>query len=109
MLFLKRRTLNTSGALQLECLYLDHPNYDIPDNHVTKGLQRKWLMEICTGYVETYVMPSDEVNTLVQKVKEFEEHRQEVEANRLSGYICRISGCDVKYVSHSSWVKYVFS
>ena len=62
-------------------------------------------MEMCIGYMEIYVMPSDEVNTLVQRVKEFEEHHREMEANRSSGYICRVSGCDVKYISHSNRVK----
>lgn len=68
-------------------------------------MQRKWLLEICVCLVETYVMPSDNVNTLVQKVKEFQERCQEVDANRSSGYLCRITGCGVKYVSHSNRVK----
>ena len=65
----------------------------------------QWPLEMCICYVETYVMRSDEVDTLVQRVKEFEEQRQEIEANRSSGYICRVSGCDAKYISYSNRVK----
>ena len=86
-------------------IYVDNPKYIIPDQNVAKEMQRKWLMEICVCLVETYVMSSDDVNTLVQKVKEFQEQCQEVDTNRSSGYFCRIIGCGVKYVSHSNRVK----
>ena len=57
-------------------------------------------MEICVCLVETYVMSSDDVNTLVKKVKEFQEQCQEVDTNCSSGNFCRIIGCGVTYVSH---------
>ena len=67
--------------------------------------KKKWLMEICRRYVEEYVMQSDEVDRLVQRIGHFQEQLQEMDASRITGFACRVTGCEVKYVSHSNGVK----
>ena len=87
-------------------IFLDQPNYDIPDNYVTKSIQRKWLMEICTKYVEQYVMPINvEVDALVQNFEKYQDQQKEMEESRATGFICRVDGCEKKYVNHSNRVK----
>ena len=62
-------------------------------------------MEICRRYVEEYVIQSDEVDRLVQRIGHFQEQLQEMDASRITGFACTVTGCEVKYVSHSNRVK----
>ncbi|XP_028408226.1 uncharacterized protein LOC114530810 [Dendronephthya gigantea] len=89
------------GMLNME----DHPTFDVPDDSVTREIQRKWLMETCAKFVDKYVMQVD-VNTLVQKIEKFDEQNREIEVNRSLGFVCRVPGCKVKYISHSNRVKH---
>ena len=91
----------------LMCFYFLQINQTMtfPDKNVTKDIQRKWLMEICRRYVEEYVMQSDEVDRLVQRIGNFQEQLQEMDASRITGFACRVTRCEMKYVSHSNRVK----
>ena len=51
------------------------------------------------------MMQSDEVDRLVQRIGHFQEQLQEMDASRITGFACRVTGCEVKYVSHSNRVK----
>ena len=50
-------------------------------------------------------MQSDEVDRLVQRIGHFQEQLQEMDASRTTGFACRVTGCEVKCVSHSNRVK----
>ena len=77
----------------------------VPDNTFAKQIQRKWLMETCARYVDKYVMQAKEVTTLVQGIEHIDEQHREIEANRSQGFMCRVTGCKIKYISHSNRVK----
>lgn len=82
---------------------LDTPDYDIPSKeHVSQETRRKWLHELCLQHVETFLMPSQEVDPLVQQV-------HELESAMTGGFRCRVEECDKRYVRHSTRVKYVKS
>ena len=59
----------------------------------------KWLHELSLEHVETFLMPSQEVEPLVQQV-------HELESAKADGLRCRVDECDKYYVHHSSRVKY---
>ena len=61
--------------------------------------RRKWLHELCLKYVETYLTTGSEVEPLVQQVHELAGALDE------DGFLCRVDGCDKRYVHHSSIVK----
>ena len=61
--------------------------------------RRKWLHELCLQHVETFLMPSQEVEPLVQQV-------HELESAKANGFRCGVDECDKCFVHHSSRVKY---
>ena len=77
----------------------DDPNYEIPDRNSPREEQRKWFVELCTKFIEEYVTESKDVDTLVQQMEQLGQR------NTSQQYMCRVEGCDQKYVFHSIRVK----
>ncbi|CAB3994606.1 Hypothetical predicted protein, partial [Paramuricea clavata] len=75
------------------------PKYDIPDRDSPREDQRKWFVELCTKFIEEYVTESKDVDTLVQQVEQLGQR------NTTQQYMCRVEGCNQKYVFHSIRVK----
>jgi len=76
----------------------DLPNYDIPDNSVPKDERRRWLMDLCVKYTQTYFLESRDIQPLAQQVQELHDSLK-------LGFICRLDGCDKSYIHHSARVK----
>ena len=74
--------------------------YDIPaKDKVSQEARRKWLHALCLKHVETFLIPSQDVEPLVQQV-------HELESAVGSGFQCRVDGCNKIYVHHSTRIKY---
>jgi len=79
----------------------DSPDFDIPSkDEVSRETHRKWLHELCMKHVDVYLMPSHEIEPLIEQVQELEKARMG------DGFNYCVAGCDKSYVHHSIRVKH---
>jgi hypothetical protein len=79
-------------------LYIDNPKYTIPGKSEPKEKARKWLLELCSDFVQTYLLEGKTVLPIINRVKELHESLKK-------GYVCRHQECNYKYVHHSGRVR----
>ena len=78
--------------------YIDIPDLTVPDSNEEKVAKRKWLIDICSKYVEKYILINDDVTTLVTQTCELNNRVQ-------ARFSCRHPDCDKTYTYHSERVK----
>ena len=79
--------------------FADSPSCNvIPSVNKPKEECRKWLLDLCTKFVHTYLLEEETVLPIISSINDLNESRK-------SGYICRFEGCHSKYILHSARVK----
>ena len=78
--------------------YIGSPNITLPSANEEKIPKRKWLIDICSQFVEKYILSTDDMATLVKQTCALHSRVQ-------SKFKCRSFGCDKTYVYHSGRVK----
>lgn len=75
----------------------DIPSIDIPSSKEDKCLRRKWLMDLCSKYIDKFVVNTHEVTVLVEQTRELHKASQQP-------LKCREPNCQQTYVYHSGRV-----
>lgn len=92
--------ISVSKSYSAVCNYYvtDVPSIDIPSSKEDKSLRRKWLMDLCSKYIDKFVVNTHEVTVLVEQTRELHKASQQP-------FKCREPYCQQTYVYHSGRVK----
>lgn len=99
--FILFQKISVSKSYSAVCNYFyvtDVPSIDIPISKEDKSLRRKWLMDLCSKYIDKWVVNTHKVTVLVEQTRELHKASQQP-------FKCREPNCQQAYVYHSGRVK----